>query len=94
MQQVEVIRVWLRWGSGGALPVVCGLLGPEQGEESHVCWSEKRAHVHREALPLEPLDLRLLGVRVPVTHSSSSFSLTHWSKNLVPGPKLFCVLRI
>ena len=30
----------------GALTVVCGMLDPEQGEESHIHWSEKRARVH------------------------------------------------
>ena len=30
----------------GALTVVCGVLDPEQGEESHFHWSEKRARMH------------------------------------------------
>ena len=70
-----------------------GCLDPEQGEESHFV-GRRRGHVCiQEALNLEPLDLRL-SRRVQVLITRSFFSLTYWSKNLVPGPKLFCVLRI
>ena len=43
----------------GALTVVCGMLDPEQGEESHFV-GHRGGHVCiHEALNLEPLDLRL-----------------------------------
>ena len=75
-------HVWGTWTQKGEVRKVMSV-GLGRG---HLCI--------QEALNLEPLYLRLSHrVQVPVTHSSSSsFSLTYWSKNIVLRPKLLCHL--
>ena len=74
-------RAWGAWTQNSVRTVMS--VGLDRG---HVCI--------QEALNLEPLYLRLSHrVQVPVTHSSSSsFSLTYWSKNIVLRPKRLCLL--